>query len=428
MTKNLPPTVQFVPTVLPESASAEDVLLSIVSTAKTVNANGFKAFRSTAEPQDLPPSLPLTCTGGSCDGQFALIGSWADPASQASSTIKVQAEATVQLWGGVAAGRPTVALTTEPQPADVKPRQNRATASADMTRLDVRHRLAQWHISMRLGDGPLSVAQQWPIVATARLAPRSTVLTNPDPAAGGVPFAFIEGVGDAQSIGLETSHANESIYFEPFWSCTIGEICTVQYIVGLTFPDGRPDSSIDAALDLDVRVVGADGSDVPIVIEVKRVPAMPMAVGTSRGSIIWNAANPQTAFRYHVDLPASDVSDDTWHLLRRPNYGIWTATMRSTGSTPLPAGYPINFGATGGNVRILLDEESSFGFEPGRGTCRVGGQCNLNGDLGAGFDPRNLPSGWEMTIDWELEIGFGTTDPAGGSLSIVPAPPRSPRP
>jgi hypothetical protein len=25
-----------------------------------------------------------------------------------------------------------------------------------------------------------------------------------------------------------------------------------------------------------------------------------------------------------------------------------------------------------------------------------------------------------MTIDWELEIGYGTTDPAGGSLSILP--------
>jgi hypothetical protein len=430
MTKNVPPTVLFVPSVLPESAATGDVLLSIVSTAQTQTPDGLKAFRSTAEPQDVPPSLPLACTGSSCDGQFALVGSWADPASKASATIKAQVDATVQLWGGIAAGRPTVSLTTEDQPGDVKPHQNRATASGDVTRLDVRHRLAQWQISMRLGDGPLKVAPHWPLVATARLAPTSTVVTSPDPAIGGVPFAFIEGAGDVNNVGIDTSHVNESIYFEPFWSCVEGEKCIADYVAGLTFPDGRPDSSIDAAWDLDVRVVGADGSDVPVVVEVKPIPPMPMAVGTSSGSIVWNAANPQANFVYHIDIPASAANDDTWDGLRRPNYGIWKATMRSTGSTPLPAGYPVNFGgfgSGGADYRIVLGEEGSFGFVPGYSTCRVGGFCNFEGSLAAGFEPRNLPSGWEMTIDWELEIGYGTTD-AGGSLSIVPGPRPSPSP
>ena len=431
MTKNRPPTALFTPSVLPESAEAGDVRLMVISTAKIQTVDGSKAFRTTAEQQDVPPSMPLACTGSSCDGQFALIGSWADPASQASETIKARVEAVVQLWGGIAAGRPTVTLTAVDQPGDVTPHMNWAKATGDATRLDVRHNLAQWRISMRLGDGPLTDAPHWPLIATARLTPRSTVVTSPDPTIGGVSLAFIEAEGEARNIGQETSRDKESIYFEPFWSCTEGEACAVDYIAGLRFPDGRPGSSVDATWDLDVRVVGADGTDVPVSVEVKPIPAMPMAVGSSSGTLVLNAASPRPEFRYHVEVPSAAANDDTWDGLRRPNYGIWKATMRSTGSTPLPAGYSVNFGgfgSGGGDYRIVLDEEGSFGFEPGYGACRVDGPCNLEGNLGAGFDARSLPSGWEMTIDWQLEIGYGTTDPAGGSLSIVAGRAPSPTP
>ncbi|HET9520665.1 MAG TPA: hypothetical protein VFO73_06455, partial [Candidatus Limnocylindrales bacterium] len=319
MSKGVPPTVLFVPSVLPESAAAGDVLLSIVSTAEGQTADVTKAFRSTIAPQDAPPPLKLTCTGSSCDGEFALFGSWADPTSESTATIQAQVEATVQLWGGIAAGRPTVTLTASNLPGDVTPHQNRVTASSDATRLDVRTSLAQWWVSMRLGEEPLGTAPHWPLVATARLRPTSTVVTSPDPDRGGVPFAFIEGAGDLGGFG-ETHQADESIYFEPFWSCVDGGPCTAEYIVGLTFPDGRPGSSIDAAWDLDVRVIGADGSDVPVVVEVRPVAAMPMAVGTSSGSIVWNAANPQAKYRYHVDIPEPAVDAVTWNGLRRPTY------------------------------------------------------------------------------------------------------------
>jgi hypothetical protein len=256
-------------------------------------------------------------------------------------------------------------------------------------------------------------------------------VTSPDPTIGGISFAFIEGEGETQNIGQETRADKESIYFEPFWSCTERDACAVDYIAGLRFPDGRPGSSVDATWDLDVRVIGADGADVPVSVEVKPIPAMPMAVGTSSGTLVWNAASPQTEFRYHVEVPAAAANDDTWDGLRRPSYGIWKATLRSTGSTPLPAGYSVNFGgfgSGGGDYRIVLDEEGSFGFEPGYGACRVDGPCNLEGNLAAGFDGRNLPSGWEISIDWQLEIGYGATDPAGGSLTIVPGRAPSPTP
>ena len=95
-----------------------------------------------------------------------------------------------------------------------------------------------------------------------------------------------------------------------------------------------------------MRVIGADGSDVPVVVDVRPVAAMPMAVGSSSGSIVWNAANPQAEYLYHVDISESPTDAFTWDGLRRPTYGIWTATMRSTGPTPLPAGFSVNFGNT----------------------------------------------------------------------------------
>ena len=78
--------------------------------------------------------MKLTCTGSSCDGEFALLGSWADPASESTATIQTQVEATVQLWGGIAAGRPSVTLTAADLPGQVKPHQNRAVASSDAAR------------------------------------------------------------------------------------------------------------------------------------------------------------------------------------------------------------------------------------------------------------------------------------------------------
>jgi hypothetical protein len=52
--------------------------------------------------------------------------------------------------------------------------------------------------------------------------------------------------------------------------------------------------------------------------------------------------------------------------------------------------------------------------------------CSIERNLAAGFSTENLPRGWEFTIDWELEIGVGTTDPAGGTLEIVETPRPSP--
>jgi hypothetical protein len=422
------PTVAFDPTALVTgSEEGEQLRLRVVAAAPDDPAQPNDSFRTfTEEKPNDPRPWQLSCGAGACEGRFALVAVWADPEAKATATVDWRLAATVNVWSGVAAGAPTARLTAES--VDVAdPHLNAQLAAGEPVRFDARNRLAQWRVSMRLGDGPLESTWGWPVVTTARLSATKSVIESPPDAEAGDALPFIEGVGDERRGGLAPDGAGEAIEFEPFWACLPGEECSAEYNVGLSWPDVRDGSVIEAGWHLDVRAIGIDGSDVPIEVDVEAVPPIAMVTGATQGTLVWTKGT-RDEFRYSVEIPNPAEDDGSWDGLRVPSYGIWRATLRSTGSTPLPSDFAVNFGKAGSTRRISIDDgEVTSGFTLIE-YCHFGDRdCRIDGNLAAGFDEDDLPIDAELTIDWELELAVGTTDPAGGALKIVDTSP-SPSP
>ena len=410
-------TVTFTPRTVISPPGPALVRLSIVRGDDSATAEGDAAFRRIDQHQD-PEQLNLTCTERACDGTFALIAEWDDPDADATATIDWTPDVRIQVWSGEAAGEPAVTAVADDGDA---PTLSRAAVSGAPVRLDVRQRFAQWWVSMRLGDGPLEAEPTWPLVARALLTATGDVVGAPEGAAVDLPIVSVHGTGDMQNTGTQAPGAR-GIEFEPFWACGPDFECTADYLVVLLWADPREAVSVDAGFELDARAIGTDGTSVPVTVSVEPVPQMPMAVGTARGSLVVNATTHET-FRYRVDGPIAARDDGSWDGTRLPNYAIWRATLRSTGSTPLPPGFNTSFGVTQGNLDLQIDEPAAVGFVP-LTACIFGAHaCEFEDMLSAGVDGTRLPAGAEVTVDWELEIGVGTTDPGGGTLDIVELPP-----
>ncbi len=213
------------------------------------------------------------------------------------------------------------------------------------------------------------------------------------------------------------------------WVCPGGGTeCSATYVVGVTMPDVRPDSVVDAGIRFEVRTIGMDGSDVPVEVEMEPIPAVATAVGSTSGRLEFNQASRPT-FRYTVSGHANDALDDSLERVRVPTYGHVRARLTSTGSVPLPEGFSVNFGSGGSDMRLTLDEPevtAVFAVDTG---CRFGPEpCVLDDSLRAGFSADGLPNGWGFAIDWELEVGLGTTDPGAGRLTIVDITNATPQP
>jgi hypothetical protein len=411
-------TVTFTPNTVISPPGPALVRYSIVP--RDDRARPDTAFRR-LDPLQGPEEANLACTERACDGTFALIAEWDDPDADATATIDWTLDVRVQVWSGVAGGEPVLTVVAEDSDGGDAPTLSRAAVSGAPVRLDVRQRFAQWRVSMRLGDGPLEAEPTWPLVARALLKAKGDVVEAPEGAAVELPFVSVKGTGDMQSVGTDASGAS-GVEFEPFWACEPDFECTADYLVGLLWADPREDVSVEAGFELDARAIGTDGSSVPVTVSVEPVPQMPMAVGTARGSLVVNATTHET-FRYRVDGPIADEDDGSWDGIHLPNYAIWRATLRSTGSTPLATGFTTSFGVTQGNLDLHPDEPVTVGFVPFT-ACVFGAHvCEIEDMLSAGVDGTRLPAGAEVTVDWELEIGVGTTDPDGGTLQIVELPP-----
>ena len=220
------------------------------------------------------------------------------------------------------------------------------------------------------------------------------------------------------------------VEFEPFYSCVPGQECIAEYVVGLSWVDSRMESAVDAGWNLDVRSIGVDGTELPVAVDVVPVPPLAMAVAIATGTLTWSKGL-RDEYRYSVDVPAQSDGDAILDGTRLPTYGIWRATLTSTGSSPLPKDFAINFGKYGGEQRLTLDGgEVTAGFVANDELpCRVGADesCNFQRDLAAGFSEDGLPDGWEFTVTWELEIGVGVVDPDAGieiiDVTLTPSPP-----
>ena len=415
-------TVTFTPRTVISPPGPALVRLSIVRGDDSARPDAASAFRR-VDPLQGPEEANLACTDRACDGFFALIAEWDDPEAAATATIDWTLDVRIHVWSGEAAGEPAVTVVEGDGDAATL---SRAAVSGAPVRLDVRQRFAQWRVSMRLGDGPLEAEPTWPLVARALLKATGDITDAPEGKAVDLPFVSVSGTGDMQSVGTQAAGAS-GIEFEPFWACGPDFECTADYLVGLLWADPREDVSVEAGFELDARAIATDGASVPVTVSVEPVPQMPMAVGTARGSLVVNATTHET-FRYRVDGPIADEDDGSWDGIRLPNYAIWRATLRSTGTTPLPAGFTTSFGVTQGNLDLHPDAPATVGFVP-LTACVFGAHvCEIEDMLSAGVDGTRLPAGAEVTVDWELEIGVGTTDPDGGTLDIVELPPPTQSP
>jgi hypothetical protein len=272
---------------------------------------------------------------------------------------------------------------------------------------------------MALGDGPLATAPGWPLIVTARLVPTSTTVNPPTTGDAVRARVFIEGGDESMNGGFNATQPGDTIEFRPFWACDVEIPCKADYVVGLRMSDDRPEVALDAGWNLDVRAVAVDGARVPVDVSVEAVPPMPMAHGKTSGTMILGR-EPGHSFRYAVTEAAVALGDAQWRGLPLPTFGIVRARMTWTGSTPVPPGFFVTFGPVGSPSRNLtFDEETVFAFAPSE-ACHVD-SCELTGDLysSAGGGPAPFPKDWGVKIDWELEVGMGTTAADGNSKLTI---------
>lgn len=411
-------TVVFRPTALLSSGDlAADVRLRVVP-ATGEPAQVSEAFRLISEVDDQPRSMELDCAGTACEGRFALIAEWVDPEHAGTSTVDWRVNASVELWAGPEAGEPRTSITA--LDSGGPPHVNAIVASPDPVRFSARSPLSYWKLVMRLGpDAALAERPVWPVVATARLAPTTTAVEAPADARVFDPLLSIEEPSGRWLAG--TNYDGDSIEFDPFWACEPGAECVAEHVVGLRWADGREAVAVDASWTLDIRVIGADGSDLPVGVEVEPVPPMPIAAGSASGTFMSDPAAPAT-YRYSVEVPHDGAGVDTWEGRRLPAYAILRATLRSTGAAPLPPEFSAELDAgSGGSLELRVDEAASVVFDPSRYSSGcVGGQpCELEGVIHVDGTNQELAPGMAYEIDWELEIGAGVNDAALGTLEIV---------
>ena len=254
------------------------------------------------------------------------------------------------MWTGEAAGSAIVDFATETVDAVDKPAIDIASARGEAVRMDATHRLAQWRVTLRLDDSTLAGPPVWPTVVTARLTPTSTVVTAPKSGNPTQPCVLIDGPGAQVAVDPRTGCPG-GVEFEPFSTCVDGEECTAEYVVGLWWIDSRLESAVDAGWDLDVRSIGVDGTEHPVSVDVEPVPPLAMTVATASGTLTWSKGQ-RDEYRYTVNVPAQSTGDPILDDTRLPTYGVLRATLTSTGSTPLPEDFTINFGRHGGELRL----------------------------------------------------------------------------
>ena len=420
----------------PDLDRAGEVRASIVgreagSSTATVSPSG--AFRSLLDSAKPPRPVDLVCAEGACEGHFALVVEAVGLAPAQTVNVDWKVAAHVDLWAGVPAGGRTPIALTAREPEAGATAVTSAEAVGAETRIDAKRRLAMWRVSLTLGEDALTERPGWPLIALGRLRSTATVIAKPNDTLGDpIPGLFIEGAGDQAGTGLDLNPRDE-MEFEPFWSCVAGDVCSTEYTVGLVLYDQRPDVAIDAGWELDVQAIAADGRTQPVKIVAEPIPPMPMISSTIRGTFVTGSDGTTGDTGYKVTERARVAGrDDQWDGLRAPAYGIFRATMTSTGSVPLPSdGFFLSFGPRHGSPTMELGRDVVYAFSPASLGCFRVPDCDLSGELtsSVGFRTGTLKPGWQVTIDWELELGMGTTALNGDSeLSIETYDRASPSP
>lgn len=416
-----PPVVSFDQTaLLAATGGTGDIRLSVIPAETTGPSDQSVPFRVAPGAQTQFGSWRLTCDGKVCEGTFALIVEWLDPAAEETVDVNWNVKAHVELWSGGEGSLPSVEFSA----TDVEPGVDAALTSATVhnaepARLDVENRLALWRVSMALGDGPLETGPGWPLIVTGRLVPTSTTVDPPTTGEATPPRVIIEGGDESMSGGFNATQPGDSIEFEPFWACATNEPCKVDYVIGLRMSDIRPEVALDAGWNLDVRAIAVDGVEVPVDVVVEPVPPMPIVSAKTTGTTTLGS-EPGHSFRYTVTDATRARGDGQWSGLPLPTFGLVRARMTWTGSTPVPPDFFVTFGPVGSpSNHLAFDEENVFAFTPAEG-CRVD-SCELNGDLyaSAGGGSGAFPAGWGVKIDWELEVGRGTTATDGSSKLTI---------
>ena len=417
-------------TRLPELENNAEVRLSIVrpeAGASTATVGPSGAFRSLLDSANPPRAIDLRCEKGVCEGRFALIVDGVHLGAAKSVSVDWSIASHVEVWSGLPAGAiPAIDVTVDKAPPDGGVvAVTSAETAGEPVRLDPTHRLAMWRVSLTLGDEKLAEQPGWPIVALGRLRPTINVVkTSADGASAPLTGLFIEGVGDQASNGLELRTRDE-MEFEPFYTCIAADVCTADYTVGVVLNDARMDLAVDAGWTLDVQAMATDGHTEPVKVVATPIPPMPMISATIRGTWITGSDDTIGPVGYKVtETLGGLVVDPKWHGLRTPTYGIWQARMTSTGTVPLPSdGFSVSFNPGEGSRPLKLDEIVTYGFTAGGAGCGRVPDCDLSDKFSSGIGSRNgtLNKGWQVTVDWELELGMGTSATDGDAkLTIEP--------
>ncbi len=360
----------------------------------------------------------LACTADPCVARFLLALDWIEP--RAGSTIDVtwRLEARVEVETSAAAEEAAVTVTAPTVAGDAS--AVAADGVAAPVRLEEGNRLRLWQVTWSRGEP--SVGATWPIIAAGRIIPTREDAPQPAPGATSAHARlFVEpepGDGDR----FTAVAPSQWLEFDPFAACPAREACEVSRIVGLDWQSQAVDQVVDAGWRVELRALTVDGEPVPIDVRIEPLPEMPVATRTIRGTAVLSA-NPMNA-GVEYDVRITEGAPGRWAGLARPVRGLVRAVATSTGA-PIEPTTRLRIGSWVRSVHAQLGQAVELPFDPTRNpssaACRVP-DCNLDGGLRFEVDRfGDLPAGWEISVDWELEIGAGVADP-GGRLEIDVVP------
>ncbi|HEV8545044.1 MAG TPA: hypothetical protein VGQ64_02020 [Candidatus Limnocylindrales bacterium] len=327
---------------------------------------------------------------------------------------------------------PPVDLRFEMAEADARPILTSARARGGPVRLSETDRLALWRVTLDLPDRHLPDGAVWPVVARARATLRSQPDVAAEMEASSMELFVEEADGETPSAVYGDG---QFIDFRPFARCEGRGPCRAIYVVrlrrtplGIQHLSIAPDDVHEASWDLNAWVTSADGAKRPVEITVEPIEPMPMVSGTIEGTtILGEGATGQ--FRYRASVKTTGQRERTWDGLPLPTRGLLRATLRSTGSTLIPEGFLLGFGSGGTNTYLEAAElnagndvviEFTPGIDSNGARCRVGA-CDVAGEIetSIGYTTANRPEpGWQITIDWEMELSVGTDASGDATLTI----------
>ena len=408
---------------------------------------------STPGPGTRTARFSSSCTGQPCSHTFALVVLPIDAPPKTAVDVTWHLDTTAEFAPAYGAGSPppgrVVVTALEPtRPAEIKVASATSGSLVHLTEAD---RFRGWTVDIHR-DAPDGPAGDPATVVVLRTT--ATQTTGPAFGSGGRKDRRETDRGEPPVQGrLQLGNGSMLAGWAGAGPQVVQEVrcaerraaCDDALTVELAWADGRPETEFDASWSLDVISVSSGGESPNVTADAHALArAGSLVNGTAEGSFDARgpALNGQATIR--AVLTPNPIVSGLLGPIFFPSRGLLTATVTSTGTTPLPADAEVlvsfapreRAGLTrpeAGQIGLGDGGHGSVAFEPTIVcTDRSGATvCALDGSVSARLvsgSPNQASDGLAVRVDWTLELGVGIGRAGSFDISVGSAAGASVRP